>query len=58
MRFLPASLPFSCCYSSPSGSGQGLRVTPVMFQLPVLAGELCQSTQLEGTPQSMQLPKQ
>lgn len=25
---------------------------------PVLAGELCQSTELEGTPQSMQLPKQ
>lgn len=39
----------------PNGCGQGLRVTPLMFQS---SGELCQSPKLEGTPQSMQLPKQ
>lgn len=56
---LPPCLMPSCCYSSPiNGCRQGLGVTPMMFQLPVLAGELCQRTKLEGTPQSMQVPKQ
>lgn len=50
MCFLPASLPFSCCYSSPSGCRQGLRVTLPLLGSQCWLGSSAKAQSWRGRP--------